>query len=167
MKEIKQVDPFSLAKVWGVLYAILGFIIGIFFAAFGTILQQFSGDESSAAISGMFGTMGLIFFPILYGVIGLLAGVIGGFLYNIICWLGGWHSHGIERLKRINRSNFFLRGYPIVSRNIRVPSSRLIFLTNLIGDRTFCHATYFSNCLLLFSALPLGKWAKCCERVNP
>lgn len=90
MKEIKQVDPFSLAKVWGVLYAILGFIIGIFFAAFGSLMQQFSGDEGSAAISGMFGTMGLIFFPILYGVIGLLAGVIGGFLYNLIAgWVGG------------------------------------------------------------------------------
>ncbi len=89
MKEIRQVDPFSLAKVWGVLYAAIGVIIGLFFAAFGSLMQQFETEETSG-LSAMFGVSSLILFPLLYGFIGLLAGMIGGFLYNVIArWVGG------------------------------------------------------------------------------
>jgi hypothetical protein len=89
MKEIKKVDPVSLAKVWGVLYAIVGLLIGLLFAAFGSIIRELSPDEGGSAIGNLFGTMSLFFFPIFYGVIGLIAGIIGGFLYNWIASLVG------------------------------------------------------------------------------
>jgi hypothetical protein len=93
-REIKKLDPVSLAKVMGVLYALLGFIIGLFFAAFGSIfsgLMEAGGEEaSSSAFSNMFGIGSIIFFPIMYGIIGLIGGVLTGFLYNLVAgWVGG------------------------------------------------------------------------------
>jgi hypothetical protein len=93
-REIKKLDPTSLAKVMGVLYAMLGFIIGLFFAAFGSIfsgVMESAGDEASAsAFSNIFGIGSIIFFPIMYGIIGLIGGVLTGFLYNIVAgWVGG------------------------------------------------------------------------------
>ncbi len=89
MKEIKQVDPFSLAKVWGVLYAGIGLIAGLIFAAVGSMMQQFAPEEVGP-FGAMFGIGGLILFPLMYGFFGLLAGIIGGFLYNVVArWVGG------------------------------------------------------------------------------
>jgi hypothetical protein len=93
-REIKKVDPTSLAKVLGVLYALLGFIIGLFFAAFGSMfsgLMESGGDEASADVfSNIFGIGSIIFFPIFYGIIGLIGGVLMGFLYNLVAgWVGG------------------------------------------------------------------------------
>jgi hypothetical protein len=94
-REIKKVDPTSLGKVLGVLYALLGFIIGLFFAAFGSIfsglMNSVGGDEASTStFSTLFGVGSIIFFPIFYGIIGLIGGVLMGFLYNLVAgWVGG------------------------------------------------------------------------------
>ena len=93
-REIKKVDPTSLAKVMGVLYALLGVIIGLLFAAFGSLFNSLPmGEEDEAArsmISGFFGISSIIFFPIFYGIIGLIGGIITGFLYNLVAgWVGG------------------------------------------------------------------------------
>lgn len=93
-REIKKVDPFSLAKVLGILYALLGVIIGLMFAAFGAILSNSplaETDETAKTILSTFlGVGSIIFFPILYGIIGLVAGVITAALYNLVAgWVGG------------------------------------------------------------------------------
>lgn len=93
-REIKKIDPSSLAKVMGVLYALLGVIIGLCFAAFGSLLNSLPmAEEDEAArsvLSNVFGVGSIIFFPIFYGIIGLIAGVITGFLYNLVAgWIGG------------------------------------------------------------------------------
>lgn len=93
-REIKKVDPFSLAKVLGVLYALLGVIIGLMFAAFGSIFSRLPIAENDQATQTMFSTFfgigSIIFFPILYGIIGLVAGVITAALYNVVArWVGG------------------------------------------------------------------------------
>lgn len=93
-REIKKVDPFSLAKVLGVLYALLGVIIGLMFAGIGSILSNSplaETDETAQTIMRtFFGIGGIIFFPILYGIIGLVAGVITAALYNVVArWVGG------------------------------------------------------------------------------
>lgn len=93
-REIKKIDPTSLAKVMGVLYALLGVIIGLLFAGFGSILSSLPMAEEDEAtrsvLSTFFGVGSIIFFPIFYGIMGLIAGVITGFLYNLVAgWIGG------------------------------------------------------------------------------
>jgi hypothetical protein len=92
-REIKKVDPFSLAKVLGILYALLGVIIGLMFAAWGSVMSNLhmaESDETTKTILSFFGIGSIIFFPILYGIIGLVAGVITAALYNVVArWVGG------------------------------------------------------------------------------
>lgn len=93
-REIKKIDPTSLAKVMGLLYAFLGVIIGLLFAGMGSILSNLPMAEDDEAartiINTVFGVGGIIFFPIFYGIIGLIARVITGFLYNLVAgWIGG------------------------------------------------------------------------------
>lgn len=93
-REIKKVDPFSLAKVLGILYALLGVIIGLMFAVFGSIfsgLPMAENDEvAQTMFSTFFGVGSIIFFPILYGIIGLVAGILMAVLYNLVAgWVGG------------------------------------------------------------------------------
>lgn len=93
-REIKKIDPTSLAKVLGVLYALLGVIIGLLFAAVGSIISSLpmAEEEETARtiINNVFGIGSIIFFPIFYGIIGLIAGIITGFLYNLVAgWIGG------------------------------------------------------------------------------
>lgn len=92
-REIKKVDPFSLAKVLGVLYALLGVIIGLLFAAWGSVMSDLYMGESDSATQTMlsfFGIGSIIFFPIFYGIIGLIGGILTGALYNLVAgWVGG------------------------------------------------------------------------------
>jgi hypothetical protein len=92
-REIKKVDPFSLAKVLGFLYALLGVIIGLMFAAWGSVMSNLpmaESDETTKMILGFFGIGSIIFFPIFYGIIGLISGIITAALYNLVArWIGG------------------------------------------------------------------------------
>lgn len=82
---IRNINPLQLGIVYAVLYALIGVIIGICFALIGMA-------ASSMAPSGMFsfGWLSIIIFPILYGVIGFIGGLIVGFFYNLVAgWTGG------------------------------------------------------------------------------
>lgn len=92
---IRRVDPMSCAKVLGLLNAVGGLIAGLMVStiglAAGQLAQQGGGGAApmAGAIGAMFGVGAIVFFPIVYGVIGFLAGVIGGLLYNVIAGLVG------------------------------------------------------------------------------
>jgi len=97
---IKRVGVLSVAKIMGALYAMLGLIIGI---PFGLIMMlgmgaAMMGNQSQdgavgAGLAGMGMGMGLvmmILFPIFYGVLGLIGGLIMGALYNLTAgFMGG------------------------------------------------------------------------------
>ena len=78
MQKVKKIGVLSLAKILGLLYAIFGLIIGALFALFPLI--GFSADETGA----FFGTASIILFPILYGIMGFIGGLITAFFYNLI-----------------------------------------------------------------------------------
>ena len=99
-KEIKSINLVSAAKILGLMYTALGLIIWLLFACFG--LLQFVGLAAffegqdlgflGAGIGGLVISLivGLCLFPIMYGVIGAIAGAIGAALYNLIAgWIGG------------------------------------------------------------------------------
>jgi hypothetical protein len=87
MKEIRRIDIMSYAKVYAVIFAIIGFLAGLFVGALGGLISEMSG---SSGLGGGFGFLSIIIFPILYGGLGFVFGIIGAAIYNLIAgWVGG------------------------------------------------------------------------------
>jgi hypothetical protein len=94
MVEIRRVGILSVALMVGLVYTALGLIFGLIFActmlfSVGSIVATVedvpglgSGGLVAAGISA-------ICFPLLYGVMGFIAGAIFGLLYNIIAGIAG------------------------------------------------------------------------------
>ena len=75
---LRRVDPASLAKVFGVLYAIFGLIAGVLIGLFGGLLASATGGDAG------FGFFSIIVFPILYGIGGFIGGFLTAIIYNFI-----------------------------------------------------------------------------------
>lgn len=82
---IKRIDPRSLSRVLGVLYAILGLIAGVVFALVGLAGAGF-GNAMPFGSGALFGVVGLVLWPLLYACIGWIGGWIVAALYN---WVAG------------------------------------------------------------------------------
>ena len=95
---IKRVGVVSMGKLMGLLYAGIGLILGACFALFsllggGALLA--AGGEEGAMGGGMMMGMGvaaILFFPIMYGIIGFIGGLLTAWLYNVAAKFAG----GIE-----------------------------------------------------------------------
>jgi hypothetical protein len=90
---VKSVGIFSLAKITGIIYAFIGFIAGLFFsllALLGAILGANLADSPEPFVGMIFGVGSVILFPVLYGVLGFIAGIITAGIYNLTArWTGG------------------------------------------------------------------------------
>jgi len=95
---LRRIGALSFGKVLGALYAPLGFIIGgiyalvaLLFAVIGVSTALESGDALAGGTFGvLYGVGSVILFPILYGVLGFVGGLISALLYNLIArFLGG------------------------------------------------------------------------------
>ena len=83
---IRNINPVQLGIVYAVLYAILGLILGVIFG----IAQQRWGQYDGGVGDGRLGWLSIIIFPIVYGVIGFIGGMILAALYNLVAsWTGG------------------------------------------------------------------------------
>jgi hypothetical protein len=83
---IQRIDPGSLSKVLGVLYAILGVIGGVLFALMGAMgfgIGRIPGAGGLGLGVG-FGIAAVVIFPVLYGVLGFVGGWVVASLYNWI-----------------------------------------------------------------------------------
>ncbi len=81
MVVIKRIDPMSLAKIYAVIMAVFGFVMGVVFF----ISMAFVGPSLSTPVyfAGA-GIFMIVFFPIFYGILGFIAGAIGAVLYNFV-----------------------------------------------------------------------------------
>ena len=80
---IRNINPIQLAIVTAVLEAVVGVLVGIIFGIF-------SSSMGALAPGANLGWLSVIIFPIVYAVFGFIAGIIGGFLYNLVAgWTGG------------------------------------------------------------------------------
>lgn len=90
---IKRVGPVSLGKILGIIYAFFGFFIGLFFSFFmlmGTVLGSVIEDSPEPLVGIIFGIGAVVGFPIVYGVLGFLGGIITAGIYNVTSgWVGG------------------------------------------------------------------------------
>ena len=97
---VRRIGVLSLAKMMGALDALIGLIIGAcvsLFAVLGAALMHSYGS-SDGQFKMLFGVGSIILFPILYGVIGFITGLIGGALYNLLAAIvGGIEIEGVQR----------------------------------------------------------------------
>ena len=92
MIQVKRLGVLSLGKMLGLLYALLGFIIGLIFSCVSLVgsVAMISELGGEGAFGLLFGIGSIVLFPIFYGVIGFIAGLLVAFLYNIIArFVGG------------------------------------------------------------------------------
>jgi hypothetical protein len=92
---LKRIGPFSVAKIGGIIYAVLGFVVGIFvsfFAMLGVFANAMTSDGPGALFGIFFGVGAIIFLPICYGLLGFVMCAITAWLYNIFAGVVG----GIE-----------------------------------------------------------------------
>jgi hypothetical protein len=80
-QRIRRFSVGQSAKVLGVLYLLMGLLFVPFFLLMGAMAPEGTGG---------FGTMFAIGMPLLYAVFGVIGGVIGTVLYNLVAgWVGG------------------------------------------------------------------------------
>lgn len=80
MKTIKRIDAKSTAKLFGFMYVIFGFIIGVI-----TSLISLIATPKSPDVPGLkFGVLSFIILPVIYGALGWISGRIVAWFYNLL-----------------------------------------------------------------------------------
>lgn len=89
---IKRVGPLSCAKIAAALYAVIGFVAGIFFSL-AAMAGAFAADDAGVGAMGMiFGAGAIVVLPIFYACLGFVGTLIIASLYNAVAGVVG----GIE-----------------------------------------------------------------------
>lgn len=88
-KHLTRVGVLSLGKIFGATYAIMGLIFGAIMTLISLLMGSMAGKEG--AFAGMaLGVGAVIIFPIFYGIIGLVGGIITALIYNVVAgFIGG------------------------------------------------------------------------------
>ena len=87
--KIKRINVQSAGKMSALLYAFAGLILGIIMTAIALtgIGANSNGEQAFGAVLGAFG---IIVFPLLYGAMGYVGGLLVSALYNLASkWIGG------------------------------------------------------------------------------
>lgn len=81
---VKRFDVWSVARIYGAICAAVGLIAGAFIAL-GSLMSLGVADRTEAAfLAPVFGIGAVVFLPIFYGLMGVVAGAIGALFYNLI-----------------------------------------------------------------------------------
>lgn len=80
---IKRIDPMSLARIAGLLYAVLGLLGGACFSLVAFFMPSSgTGASSFGAFRMLFGVGAIILLPIIYGAFGFIGGLVSAAIYN-------------------------------------------------------------------------------------
>lgn len=93
MSVVKRIEPLSAMKIGGILYGILGLLIGAIFSVLalsGVFSSPLTGSGMPGWFPVVFGAMAVVILPIFYGVLGaVMAGLMAVF-YNLAAgFVGG------------------------------------------------------------------------------
>ncbi len=78
---LTRIEPMSYAKIAGVIAALLGLVIGVLYGFGAVVFSSMLGSESVGAAVGV----GMaILFPVLYGVLAFVFGLLSAWLYNVV-----------------------------------------------------------------------------------
>ncbi len=90
---VRSLGVLALGKVMGCIYGFFGLIFGALFSLFSVVGGMgMMGSEmgSEQAIPLLFGVGAIIILPLLYGVMGFLAGLLTALIYNLCAgFIGG------------------------------------------------------------------------------
>ena len=93
---IRKIGVLSLGKLMAVMYAGIGLLLGGIYALFavlgGGAMLAMGGTEESAMGGGMMMGLGIaavVVFPILYGILGFIAGIISAFFFTLAAKYAG------------------------------------------------------------------------------
>ena len=91
---VKSVKPLSVAKIAGLLYALMGFLFGAILSLIGMAGSLAVPDPTGAAgfgaiLPAFVGIGAVVFLPIFYGCLGFITTLIGAVLYNLMAGLVG------------------------------------------------------------------------------
>lgn len=85
--ELKSIGVISCAKVLGLMYAVMGLVLG---GLISLISLLGAAVSTHGGIQGMlFGVGAIIFLPIFYGVLGAIGGLLFALLYNLVARFSG------------------------------------------------------------------------------
>ncbi|MDQ2871955.1 MAG: hypothetical protein M3R35_02370 [Candidatus Eremiobacteraeota bacterium] len=88
ISRLRRVNVIQLALVAGVIYGIIGLIIGLIWMPF-TAMMAAAMPMGRGLMAGP-GFLAIILFPIFYFIGGFIAGLIFAALYNLVAgWTGG------------------------------------------------------------------------------
>jgi hypothetical protein len=80
---IKRINAMSIAKVAGLIYAVIGLLIGALFSLFAIGGSMFLPEDSSGgAFGAIFGVAAIVLVPVFYGVLGFVATFVGALIFN-------------------------------------------------------------------------------------
>jgi hypothetical protein len=88
---IKRVGPLSCAKIAGLLYAGIGFIVGGCVTLLSMLVGglALAGEHGGGSMSMMFGAAAIVVLPIVYGVLGFVSTAVMAWLYNVVAGIAG------------------------------------------------------------------------------
>lgn len=96
---IRRVDPFSVGKIAGLLYTIIGLFIGAILSIVAMAGATFAAEagEGSPLIGVFLGVGAIIALPIFYGVLGFVLFSIAAALYNVLASVVGGIRIDVEQ----------------------------------------------------------------------
>ncbi len=90
MATLKRIDPGSAFRVGGILYALMGLLMGIIFALVSMLGGALVPASEAWVFRTFFGAGAVFFLPIFYGIIGGICAAISAAVYNLVAgWVGG------------------------------------------------------------------------------
>ena len=85
---IRRVSPFSVAKIAGLLYVILGLLFGGIVSML-ALAGWGAGNDDDGGMGMLFGAGAIIVLPIVYGCMGFVVTGIMAALYNVVSGIIG------------------------------------------------------------------------------
>ena len=85
---IRKVEVTSVAVFMAIIYAVIGFIVGLFFFLFGGIFAA-AMEEAGGVGMGALGAAGMIIFPFFYAFIGFIMGAVIAIIFNVFAKMIG------------------------------------------------------------------------------
>ena len=88
---LKSVGVLSAAKIFGLMYAILGLVMGLLFAAVFAMIPfaDRANQDIPTWFAPMFGTGAILIMPIFYGCMGFVGGALAAATYNALSGMMG------------------------------------------------------------------------------
>jgi hypothetical protein len=84
MRTIKKFEVVSVMRISAICYGLMGLIEGAIFSVIFLVMPMASPAQQQMApwMGALFGGLSVIFFPILFGLMGAVIGALGAVIYN-------------------------------------------------------------------------------------